>query len=184
MGGGGGICGFKIFSTCSVGISWKTPWGFLGENPQPGGGMEWKSTGKVSAAVVLGPAHATEDAETWEADTEDGHRVEAIRGGTGAAQRPFVLHVRAHSPEGEGGRARWPTLEEIQEAMNHTLPRGTVMAPSPWQSFGKAVELVPAIGHAGIVLFQVGAVEGSSAETRLKLSGGLLVTPGQGVPRG
>ena len=145
--------------------------------------MEWKSTGKVSALAVLGPAHAAEDAETWEAMAEDGHRIEAIRGGTGAASRPFVLAVRAHSPEGEDGRARWPRLEEIQEAMNHTLTQGAVMAPAPWQSWGRAAELVPSIGFAGILLFQVGAMEGSTAETRLKLSGGIIVPAGQGVPR-
>lgn len=142
--------------------------------------MEWKNTGKVSALSVLGPAHASESAEVWEALAEDAHRIQATRGGDGSARRPFVLAVRAHSPEGPNGRTRWPTLEEIQEATNHTLPTGTVVAPAPWQSFGREAELVPAVGDAGILVMQVGAVQGSAAETRLKLSGGIVVVPGRG----
>jgi len=142
--------------------------------------MEWKSTGKMSAAAVLGPAHATEDAETWEALAEDGTRVEIIRAGNGSAARPYVVTIRAHSPEGPNGRARYPTLEEIQAATNHVLTTGTVVAPQPWQSFGRAAEPVPSVGFAGILLMQVGAVAGSAAETRLKLSGGIILKPGQG----
>jgi hypothetical protein len=139
--------------------------------------MEWTSTGKISAAVVLGPAHAGEDAEVWETTAEDGHRIEAVRAGEGTAQRPYVLNVRAHSPEGPNGRTRWPTLEEVQAAMNHTLPAGTVVAPAPWQSFGRVAEMVPAVGFAGLLVFQVAAMEGTPAATRVKLSGGALIVP-------
>jgi len=141
--------------------------------------MEWTEAGKVSGSLVLGEqAPVGLEADAWEADAEDGCRLEVFRVGTGSASDPHVVHVRCHSPEGPEGRARFPTLEEMQGAVNHVTLQGSIMSMGVVQSAGRDADMVPSVGWSGMMAMQIGGAEGSPASARLKLTGGIsLVGP-------
>lgn len=111
----------------------------------------------------------------------DGVQLTCIVAGDGKAHSPWALHLRASMPGQPDAEVRYPTLEEMQDAVNRFTLEGSVMSMGVLQSSGPDATMAPAVGEAGLAAVQIGGAPGSRASQRLQLTGGIVVRP-QGGP--
>lgn len=120
--------------------------------------------------------------EAYEAIAPDGRTVQCAMYGDGSRAAPYRALVRVRrwtewedpDCENSGEPLRMPTLEEVQDAINHHTPNGCLLAITPVTSTPPAeIEWPAGAEWAGVMLSQVGALEGSEAHRgSLILEGG------------
>lgn len=118
----------------------------------------------------------------YEAEAADGVTLNAALAGTGKGTDPWALQLRALSPDGPEGEARFPTLEEIQAAVNAFTLRGAIMSAGSMLSGGPEGRVVPPVGYGSFTLVQTGASADTPAGMRLSLSGGVNLAGLTGAP--
>jgi len=114
----------------------------------------------------------------YEATADDGVTLTVAVAGSGKGTDPWALQIRALSPDGPEGEARFPTLEEIQTAVNAFTLRGAILSAGSMMSGGPDATVVPPVGFGSFTLAQTGAGDDTPAAMRLLLSGGVRATPG------
>lgn len=108
----------------------------------------------------------------WKTTTEDARPLECLEWGKGTPEDPRRLFVRVGEPEelhalqeleaGPGPNLRHPTLEELQAAIDHTAPAGSIFSLGMYTSRGQHAEeqeLPEAAKYIGMALQQVGVEE-------------------------
>lgn len=128
--------------------------------------------------------------EAWGAETDDGRALELIVWGRGTEARPLRLLVRISSELELSSNARpvnnpdpakeptfrRPTVDELQECINHAAPEGALFSLGTLPSMGRdaaPADFPEGTRFVGMLLFQIGAMPNSEASR-----GNLILTPG------